>query len=291
MPIAELIPLALQTSIAVMACAVGMTATPRDLICVLENPRLLVRSLVSIFLVTLVAALAASRLLDLHRTVEIVIVALALSPMPPVLPNKQRTAGGDGSYAIGLVVAASLFSIVWVPPLMWIEGRMDDPLASMAPNSLASVVLFHLIAPLALGAVIRRIAPAFAIWMQPALARVGSLLQLAAVTPLLFNAWRPALQHIGGGTLLTLSAFVVIGLVSGHLLGGPDPDDRTVLALATASRHPGLAVSLAAIVFPQEKAVVVVVLMYFVILTLLSLPYVAWRKRVGSATIRDVERV
>jgi BASS family bile acid:Na+ symporter len=51
----------------------------------------------------------------LHPVVEITLIALAVSPIPPLLPKRALKAGGDASYTIGLLVAASLFAIFFVP--------------------------------------------------------------------------------------------------------------------------------------------------------------------------------
>lgn len=285
MSIAELVPLVLKSSIMVMIFAIGLSALPRDLIYLFRRPGRLLLSLISMFGVMLIAAVAISRTLDLPRPVEVMIVALALAPIPPLLPKKQAKAGGDESYAIGLVVAASLFSVVWIPfAASFLDGVYGLPLHASAGH-LTDVVLFHILTPLVLGAVIARPAPRTAAWLQPAFARTGSLLLFAAVAPVLFKTWHPALAQIGGGTLLALAAFVLIGLVSGHLLGRPDPDDRTVLAFASAARHPAIAVSLAALNFPQEKAVVAVALLYLIVSAVLTIPYIAWRKRVGAARL------
>jgi BASS family bile acid:Na+ symporter len=40
---------------------------------------------------------------------------MALSPVPPIVPNKELKAGGAPSYVIGVLVATALFSIVFVP--------------------------------------------------------------------------------------------------------------------------------------------------------------------------------
>lgn len=285
MSLVELVPLVLKTSIMVMVFAIGLTALPRDLIYLFSRPGRLTLSLASMFVVMLVAAVAISRLLNLPRAVEVLIVALALAPIPPILPRKQAKAGGDASYAVGLLVAASLFSIVWIPAALWaLRSVFALPLHASA-NDLIETVLVRILAPLALGALIGRFAPRFATWVQPAFARLGSLLLLAAIVPILFKTWHPALQMIGGGTLLALGAFVVIGLASGHLLGRPDPDDRTVLAFASACRHPGIAMSLAALNFPQEKALVAVLLLYLIVSAVLTIPYMAWRKRVDAARL------
>jgi len=72
---------------------------------------------------------------------------------------------------------------------------------------------------------------------------------------------------------------VAIGLIVGHLLGGPDPRDCVVLALATASRHPGVALAIAAANFPQEKRVLGAILLYLLISLVVSVAYLAWRRR------------
>ena len=83
---------------------------------------------------------------------------------------------------------------------------------------------------------------------------------------------------------MALAAFVLVGLAVGHFLGGPGEDDRTVLAIATASRHPGMAIAVATASFPEQKLVTPAVIMYLIVCGLVSLPYVRWRKRCAAAT-------
>lgn len=45
---------------------------------------------------------------DLYRAVKIALVALAVSPVPPVLPRKRLTSGGDRAYAASSLMAAAL---------------------------------------------------------------------------------------------------------------------------------------------------------------------------------------
>ena len=74
-------------------------------------------------------------------------------------------------------------------------------------------------------------------------------------------------------------AFIAVGLAVGQLLGGPDSDDQTVLAPATAARHPGVALVIAAGTFPGEKLVAPAVMLYLIVGAIASAPYVIWRKR------------
>jgi BASS family bile acid:Na+ symporter len=131
-----------------------------------------------------------------------------------------------------------------------------------------------------LGILVHSFAPELASRVSGLTARVGNLTLLAAAIPLVFFAWRPIATLIGNGTLLAMIAFAAIALVTGYALGGPDPAERSTLALATASRHPGLAIALAAATFPGERKLeVAAILLYVLISILVAFPYVAWRKR------------
>jgi BASS family bile acid:Na+ symporter len=87
------------------------------------------------------------------------------------------------------------------------------------------------------------------------------------------------LALIGNGTLAALIAFIVVGLIVGHFLGGPHPDERVTLALCTACRHPGLVLAMAAANVPEEQNVVSAVLLYLILSALLTIPYVSWQRR------------
>jgi BASS family bile acid:Na+ symporter len=73
--------------------------------------------------------------------------------------------------------------------------------------------------------------------------------------------------------------FALVGLAAGHLLGGPDPENRIVLALSTATRHPGIAIAIAAANFPDQKAAPAAVLLYLIVSALVAKPYLTWVKR------------
>ena len=102
---------------------------------------------------------------------------------------------------------------------------------------------------------------------------------LASVLPILFTAWPAIASLIGNGTVVAIAAFILAGLAAGHLLGGPDPDDRTVLAFCTAFRHPGVAIAIAGANFPGQKLVSAAVLLYLLVSAVVSIPILAWRRR------------
>jgi bile acid:Na+ symporter, BASS family len=107
----------------------------------------------------------------------------------------------------------------------------------------------------------------------------AAVLLVAGVVPILFTKWPEIVSVIGNGTLAAFVAFIVVGLVTGHLLGGPQATDRTVLALSTAARHPGVALPIAAANFPNQKLVLPAVLLYLIAGAILAIPYSKWRQR------------
>jgi BASS family bile acid:Na+ symporter len=66
-------------------------------------------------------------------------------------------------------------------------------------------------------------------------------LLVVASIPVLIMEWPTIRSLLGDGTVVAAVLLSALGLLVGHLLGGPDPENRTVLALATVSRHPGVA--------------------------------------------------
>ena len=97
--------------------------------------------------------------------------------------------------------------------------------------------------------------------------------------PLLIVAW-PAIQSLfGNGTVLIIAIVAVIGLVIGHVLGGPVDSDRTVLALSTATRHPAVALAVATSGGAEAKPELAAILLYVIVAVLVGVPYTLWRRK------------
>jgi BASS family bile acid:Na+ symporter len=213
---------------------------------------------------------------DLDRTVKIALVALSLSPVPPFLPPRNVRSGGESSYAIGLLVATSLVSIVYVPlALMLLERVFDIPLGLSLLRVIVPVALTVFV-PLSTGLAVRRFAPGFAARAAGPAGRLASLLFVVGLVPLAVTTLPKALPLVGNGTLLAMLAFCLAGLGSGHLLGGPAARDRATLAVSTAARHPGVAMTIARANFPDQTLVFPAVLLYVLFNAIVSLPYTRW---------------
>jgi BASS family bile acid:Na+ symporter len=282
MMLALFIVWAIKGSIVLMVFALGMQSSFRDAAYLFRTPRLLLRSVFSISIVMPVFVVAVAMWLDIHPGIKLALVALALSPVPPVLPRKQGKAGGDANYAIALLFSAALFAVVLVPLSVEIVGALVDRDVHIEWTSVAGIMLLTVLVPLAAGMAVHRLAPAFADLYSRPLSRLAMVLLIAAVLPLLVMEFPLLIRMTGNGTLLALALFSLFGLAVGHWLGGPDDDKRTVLALATATRHPGVAFAIANIGAPADKSALAVVVWHLVVSAIVAIPYVRWRTRLHA---------
>jgi BASS family bile acid:Na+ symporter len=279
MSAATLVLLAVKASIILTVVTVGLSATPRDAAYLFGRPGLLARSLLSMNVVAPLFAVALAAGFDLHPAVKIALVALAISPVPPILPRKGRRAGARASYVIGLLVATSVLAIVLVPLAGEILGLAFGVPLGLSAAEVARFVAGTTLAPLAVGIAVRAVAPAVAERMERPAALLATVLLITALLPVLVGAWPGMVALVGNGTVLAIAAFTVLALATGHLLGGPNTDERAALALATASRHPGVAIAIAGASFPGQKLAPAAFVLYLLVGAIVAVPYLAWARR------------
>ena len=278
MSAAELIKIAIAVSLFLAVFSVGLTATLRDAALLFTRPGQLVRLVVAMYLLMLVVAIGLALAFDLHPAVKITLGALAVSPVPPILTGNALKAGGESSYTTGMLVASSLLSIVFLPlGLLLCERVFATPLA-LPVTQVALQVATSVLIPLAAGMLVRRLVPAAARFAKQ-VGMVAMALLVLAFLAVLVASWPAIHSLIGNGTILALAAFTLLGLVSGHVLGGPHPDERAVLSIACASRHPGLAIAIAHANFPDQTLTAPAVLLYLVVMVVATALYGKWSVR------------
>ncbi|RPI52522.1 MAG: hypothetical protein EHM55_16305 [Acidobacteria bacterium] len=150
------------------------------------------------------------------------------------------------------MAVVSLVAIVVVPIDIEILQRYFDRSFTMPPAAIAKVVVTMALLPLATGLAVRAMFLDAAARLVRPLTFVATVLLVAGALALRIAALPAVIQLIGGGTLVALTAFVVMGLVVGHSLGGPKAEEAAVLALSTSSRHPAIALAVARANFPDE---------------------------------------
>jgi BASS family bile acid:Na+ symporter len=277
------ISLVVRAGVVLTVLALGLRASFADATWLLRRPAKLGRALVAMNVIVPLFVAALISQFTLRPTVRVVLMALAVAPIPPFLPSKALRGGGDAGYTIGLFVVASVIAVALVPIAAAIFG------AKVSVVSIASIMLVTVLAPLASGMVIRRWAPAFAMrWAKP-VSIAGLVALVVALVPIAIIALPIGTAAVvGEGTLLALAAFVGVGLLVGHVLGGPRRSERTVLALTTSTRHPGVAFAVAsAISAEDDKIVLATMFLYMLVCVLVSVPYSLWSHVPSHGSVRD----
>jgi len=281
---ASVIVAIVKASIALLVFGLGLHGTPRDATYLFRRPNLLARALLSMSVVMPLTAFLLTILFRLHPAVKVALITLAMSPVPPFLPGRAMKAGGQSAYTIGLLTATSLLSIAIVPFTVWVFSALFRVPFTVSSVEIARVVTGSVLIPLLIGMIVRHFVPATA----ERAARLVTLLALgvlvAGLIPILFSAW-PAIETLlGNGTVLAIVAMTLVGLGVGHFIGGPDRDHRTVLALSSAARHPGVALAIASANFPGDKLVPAAILLALIITSLVSAPYVKRSTQIHEAS-------
>jgi bile acid:Na+ symporter, BASS family len=164
---------------------------------------------------------------------------------------------------------------VVVPLALEILERISGRALSIAAGNVARIVLVTSLLPMAFGMVVRAFMPQLADSLAKVVGVVVMIL-LPLATLALLVATVPAMWAlVGNGTLVAMLMFLTIGLVVGHVLGGPD---SVVLALSTACRHPAVALSITAANFPEQRFDAAI-LLYVLLSAIAGIPYLAWQRR------------
>ena len=273
----QIIKLLATTSILLLVFALGARATFSDATSLVREtfrpPYWLVRALIAMYVVVPAAAVCLGLVLDLPRPISVGLLAIAVAPIPPILPRRQLELGGSPGHVFGLLVPVSLFAIVQVPLMVGVIGRVFGREASFSPARVAGVIGVTILAPLAAGLVLRWLAPRGAAHVALWTSRLGTALLALTVMTILVKAGPAMISLARGDAMLAIVVMAVIAIGAGHWMGGSSPPDRVILAFASAMRHPGLALAVATANLPEEPRMLAAILLYVLVSLVLTSLY------------------
>jgi len=226
---------------------------------------------------------------SLHPVIEVALVAIAVSPVPPLLPGKDAETRGSKQFTYGLLAAVSVVSVIVIPMTFRILQAVFNREANISQSYILKTVVVGLVLPFWAGMLVQQLAPSLAALYAVAIGTIGRVLLIIAFLSLLLPLLPTIWTLIGNGTIVAIVAFTVVGLIAGHLLGGPDPRERIVLAIANVSRHPATSIALASanVGRAESKLAVAAILLYLIVSSVVVATYVHW----VSASIIQGEEV
>ena len=256
----------------------GVVVSRADVGYMFSKPGRLVRTVLAMNVLGPLVAIIVCRLFDLHPALIVALVTLSMTPVGALFPQGMlplvRTE--RGAHAHGLFVATTLLSVVLTPLAIEVINVLYGEDLHLSPLTVTNVAVGSLLPPLGMGLVIGRFFPVAKRWV-PAVQQASGRLFLLCLVGFTILGWSRMALIIREGTLPAIAIISMCGLAVGHLLGGPDEDDRTVLAFATVSRHPGVAIAIAALT--REPLAPIGVLLAVVVNEVAVVPYRWWRQR------------
>jgi bile acid:Na+ symporter, BASS family len=282
MDVVAILGLGVKISIFITVLSLGMRADLSDIAHLFRRPGQLTKAMLAIFVIMPVVAILVVKAFTLSPLIRVVLVALSVSPIPPMFPKKAFKSGGDAAFTFGLLAAVTLLSVIIIPlafaVLDVVVGRDTQFSQPFLIKTLATAVLL----PMAIGMTLRYLAPKFSEGLADVLAKIGGILLVVSFLPILIVLLPTIWSLTGNGTILAFVVFALAGVTAGYFLGGSDPKERTVLALASASRHPGIAIALASANVVDETPKLVVaaaVIFYLIISAIVVAPFLKWLSR------------
>lgn len=274
----HLVAIGIATSLAVMVISVGLDATVQDVTSVLRRPAHLLKAVVAVNLVTPLAAAVLIAIFPLGPASKLGLMLMAVSPVPPFVTTKEIKVGARRSYAYGLYAALVVLAVAIVPAMIEILSRIYGVDVSISPQRVAENVVLTALAPLAIGMLIRWRFPLLAERIAPLLGKIAMLLAVLVVLPLVVLLAPRMYALVGDGTVASAILMVAAALFAGHLLGGPDRQDRAALAVTAATRHPGIALLIAK-ANAADKQVSLAIILVLLAGLVAVMPYQVWLKR------------
>ena len=232
---------------------------------VLANYGLLGRALLANFIAVPLYGVVVVRLFHLSDPIATGVLLMAISPgVPFLVVSAGRAKGGSLGFAVALAFLMPAISVVTVP----ITALLVLPGSHISATSLVvTLVAFQLI-PLLLGMLVNDRAPEVASRLERPVGIVvliALVVLLALLGPLIVRSVSTVYGTFG---ILAMLTIVILSLLTGWALGGPERAYRRTLSIGTALRNIGLAAVVASTTF--EGSVSAAVLTYLVVQVVLT---------------------
>lgn len=266
--------------VAVVMISIGLSVSGGQLLDILRNPALLTRILLANCVLIPAIGFVLIRIFPLTPDASVGLLLLAAIPGTPIALQYTRKAKTRLAFAAAMIFVLSLVSIAMTP--LAIEVMPQTAQRNQRPilYLIASIALYIAL-PLCAGLWAARRAPKIAPRLVLPLGVLASFVFAVLMweTRLLrreaFNTVR------GRGTILAMLLLLLLSMLIGWLVGGPDRESRRVLATSTGMRNVIVVLYVARYCFPGTS-VFMIPLVYLSLMVptnlLFHLAFIGWHK-------------
>lgn len=273
--VTETLMILLKLSIGVLIACVGAGTSLSELTYLWHQPRLLIRSLAAMYVLVPLVAFGLMLIMPIERGVKAAMLALAVSAGAPLLPKRLNTLH-SGQYIFSLLITSSLVAIVAVPLWTVLLSAYFDVEVKLSIRTVVTDIAKTILLPVLFGMALRFLFPVLSERLSNRV-MIAAWAVLAVSGIILLVVHREHLVGLTWQGVLSFVTLMIVALFIGQVLGGPGPDERTVLAIACAMRHVGIAL-IVATEFVGVRTLVLVVA-YFIAAFIVSSIYLRWRRR------------
>jgi BASS family bile acid:Na+ symporter len=232
--------------------AIGLTVTGAEILGVVRERRLMGRVLLANLVLIPIVGYLLILIFTLSPGTKLALALLALAPGGLTAIQFTDKVRGNLAFAAAVAFLLTILSIVITPILVKVilplETGLDLPFMRII-----LFVLLYLLLPLIAGFGIRSGREKAAKVLGKVMLIVSNVSFVSTI--LLTSAVKKeAMGAIGMGTVLTMILFIVLSMVIGWWIGGPDKGNRRVLAIATSMRNAALGLLIAMRAFPESGA-------------------------------------
>jgi BASS family bile acid:Na+ symporter len=251
-------PLVLVFTVSNLA-AMGLQVRMPEVMAALRNKTALALIFVWGWVVGPAVGLLIARVLPLAEPFVVVVLLASLAPCAPFLQQMVGKARGDMGFAGALIPLVAVGTVVLMPlmaPLL-IKGL------TISTWALAKPLLWTILLPLVVGAMIRHFADTTATKLFPPVKGLALLSTLLTILWCLVIYGRGMLNTAGSFALLSMTLFMVgMGLITYRFGFGMKQNQRSVMALGMGTRNVA-AVLAAALAIPNaDERIVVMTIMW-----------------------------
>ena len=274
-------------SIVLQVIAIGIQTRPSNLLTCLRRPAWLARIIIAMYIAVPLLAFVLAKTSAAADRMKGAMLLMAIAAVAPLLPRKLLKIGVDAGFAESLAAVTMLLAIPLVPGTATALGMMFGRNVVVPASAVAAILAKTFLLPLLAGMALKAAFGSRSVRLGEFAALAGTTL-LTVVVLLLFIAQRETIFPLVWRSLPTVIVYASASLLIGHVIGGPDPGERTALAVAAVTRHPGLAILIASAIAPQA-AFVPPIIVIVVCSAVVAIPYTFWRKRALARRPEPIE--
>ena len=247
-------------SVALIVFAEALAIAPRRVLAfVRERPLTLLSSLLAALVLAPAAALGLIMLLEPAPGVAIgLAILMACPPAPLMIKSAPTVGGGDAAFMASLHLALAALAVVTVPALLHVLAIPLGFSAGIDALSILSLLAKTILIPIGLGMAVRALLPAWADRVGSAVGKAGSIGLVVVVVAVLAALYRTLLA-MDAWSYAVIAIVCLATLAIGHWIGSSKPEEKTILAVECAVRHPGLAIAIGSSSFTPQQALPVLV--------------------------------